>query len=220
MNILEQAYASLYDQVPYQTSVKYNGKFSDFNANLRLRLNHLELRMSKKWKTINTEIVMGLAQSLILSLFKEKRTTLNVDLYNNFLKSLHLTIPKTKIDPILAESFHRVNKNCLNDLLEMPNLIWGHKSVRKLGSYNYKTDTITISSIFIQEPQLLDYIMYHELLHKKFKFSTKNNRNCFHDARFKKAEKAFPGSELMESLIKKLTRKTRRKTLFSGFFPW
>lgn len=228
MNILEQAYTSLYpDKAMPKTYVKYSGQFSDFNANLRLISSHLELRLSKKWKTVNPEITLGLVQSLILSMFKDKKSTLNIDLYNNFLKSLHLSIPKDNIDPLLAESFNRVSNSYFNDSIEIPNLVWGTSSLRKLGSYNYKTDTISISSIFKQaELQLVDYIMYHELLHKKYKFTSKNGRNYFHDSKFKKAEKAFPNSGQMENRIKQLiaksrkTGRTKKKSVFSAFFPW
>jgi hypothetical protein len=74
--------------------------------------------------------------------------------------------------------------------MEIPNLEWGSNSKRKLGSYDYHTDTISISTIFLDsEQELLDYLIYHEMLHKKLKFNSKNNRSYHHTKKFKAKEK-------------------------------
>ena len=45
--------------------------------------------------------------------------------------------------------------------MQTPNLVWGKNSFRKLGSYEYGSDTITISKIFLEsDKSLLDYVMY------------------------------------------------------------
>ena len=126
--------------------------------------------MSKKWKTISKEIQIGLIQSLSLKIFKEKKKTTNIELYNIFMKKIHIAAPKIKFDPTLEKSFHKVNEKYFYGLIEKPNLVWGDFSLRKLGSYEYGSDTITISKVLQNQGFLIDYIMYHELLHKKHKF--------------------------------------------------
>ena len=95
-------------------------------------------------------------------------------------------------------------------MLDKPNLQWGNNSTSKLGSYEYGSDTITISAIFKDaNQQLLDYVMYHEMLHKKFKFQNRNERNIHHSNDFKKMEAKFPNSEIIERDISMLARKHR-----------
>ena len=93
-------------------------------------------------------------------------------------------------------------------MLEPCNLKWGSDSTSKLGYYEYGSDTITISAIFQDsQRELLDYVMYHEMLHKKFKFQSRNGKQVHHTPEFKLMEKNFPGADLMEKEISKLARR-------------
>ena len=79
-----------------------------------------------------------------------------------------MSIPKTNIDFDLKRSFDRINNQYFYDQIEIPNLCWGHFSKRKFATYDYQTDTIKFSKILQnQNIELIDYVMYHELLHKK-----------------------------------------------------
>ena len=51
--------------------------------------------------------------------------------------------------------------------------------------------------------------MYHEMLHKKFKFENKNGRSVHHSTEFKKMESQFENSEFIEKEIAKVARKHR-----------
>lgn len=220
MDIIEQAFKRLYPDkdFPYSAKIRYSGKFKEYNANIRLCNDMLELRLSKSWRHINKEIKIGLVQSLLLKIFKDKKDTTNTDIYNFFIKKLHISAPKTGSHPILEDSFNRVNERYFYGILEQPNLCWGCNSIRKLGSYEYQTDTITISRIFEgEDPELLDYVMYHELLHKKHKFRHKNGRNYHHTRLFRQAEKQFENAGMIESKIKLLTSK-HPKNAHSPFF--
>ena len=55
--------------------------------------------------------------------------------------------------------------------------------------------------------------MYHEMLHKKFKFESKNGRSLHHSPRVQKMEAKFENSDLVEKEVSKLARKHR-----FGFF--
>jgi hypothetical protein len=216
MDIVREAYFTLMkEDLKYSSSIKYSGRFKDYNAYIRKYYDTIEFNLSKKWKTVDKEIVMGLLQSLMVKLFKKKTTTINIDLYNNFIKHLHLSIPKNNINPYLKQSFDRVNDQYFFGMMEHSNLTWGSDSRRKLASYDYKTDTISVSTIFKQaEPPLLDYVMYHEMLHKKHKFKAGKQRNRFHSSIFKRDEKAFNNAQLMENRITQLIRGKQRKTSF------
>ena len=224
MNLIEKAFNGLFpnQEFNYHYSINYSGRFKDYNANVRLYKNKLEFNLSKKWRSINPEIRIGLIQELLLKILNKKAKTNNIDLYNSFIKNLHISIPKTKSDPILEDSFNRIDQKYFFSALEIPNLKWGRESFHKLGSYEYQTDTITISSIFrkLADAEVLDYIMYHELLHKKHKFKTTNQKTYAHTKKFKQDEKKFENYALIEKKIKLICSKTKLKSIVKKGFPW
>ena len=213
MKLVEQAFNELFpekDLENYNLKIKYTDKFKPYNANVRYTKNSLQFNLSKKWRNISKEIQMGLMQGLMLRIFKEKKATTNIDLYNSFMKNLHISIPKINNDPFLGESFNRVNEKYFFGLVERPNLTW-HDSIRRLGSYEYGTDTISMSKVLGADTNLLDYVMYHEMLHKKHKFHCKNGRIHHHTKEFREMERKFDNSQEMEERIKGLVRPKARK---------
>ncbi len=221
MNLAERAFRELYPnrKYSYNTKFKYSGKFAPYNANIKLSgFYNLEIKLSKSWKGVDKEIVLGLIQDLLLKVFGGKKSTINIKLYNTFIKNLHLGINKDKIDPILKRSFDRINEKFFSEQIETPNLIWGTHSRRKLACYNFHTDTISVSKIFQnQDIELLDYVMYHEMLHKALKFKTNKTKHTYHTSDFKKAEKAYPNHELLEKRIRNLSFKKKKKSIFAWF---
>ncbi len=212
--LIKEAFWEIYPnrEIKYNLFLKYSRKFKPYNANVKLYGNNLIFNLSKDWRKISREIQIGLIQELLIKILKEKnnKKTMNMDLYNAFLKNVHLAVPKTKTDVILEASFERMNEMFFNGMLDIPNLEWGNESTSKLGSYTYGNDTITISTIFTDsEQELLDYVMYHEMLHKKFKFESKNGRTLHHSPEFRRMESKFPNHEIMEKEISKLARKHR-----------
>jgi predicted metal-dependent hydrolase len=214
--LVKEAFRELYPEkeLKYDVSLKYSRKFKAYNANVKLYRNNLIFNFSRDCKKISNEIQIWLIQELMIKILKDKKKTINMDLYNLFMKNVHIAVPKTKTDEILEESFNRVNEIYLNGMVDKPNLQWGNSSTSKLGSYEYGSDAITISSIFKNErKELFDYVMYHEMLHKKFKFQNRSSRNIHHSAEFKKMEAKFENRELLEKEISRLARKHR-----FGFF--
>src|SRR4030042_3182145 len=187
MTIIEEAFTRLYPDKDfrYDAKIKYSNHFKDYNANVKLYGNNLEFGLSRKWKSVSQEIRIGLLQELMLNLFGGKKITMNIDLYNKFIKNLHISINKSISDPILEASFERVNNIYFNGLIEQPNLIFGKSSRSSLASYEYSTDTINFSIILKKDLDVLDYVMYHELLQKTLKFKHKNGKSFHHTAEFK-----------------------------------
>ena len=220
MDLIEKAFSELYPgrNLDYNVNLVYSGRFKGYNANAAKSVTTLTVSMSKKWKRISKDIQIGIIQTLLVKFFGKKENTFNMDLYQNFIKHIHIAIPKNKIDPFLEESFDRVNKQYFYGMIEKPNLVWGQKSVRKLGSYDYQADEISMSTIFKEsDTELLDYVMYHEMLHKKHKFyHTKSGKSYHHTTAFRDEERKFAGYESMEKELTRLCRKTRIRRVFFG----
>lgn len=214
MNLGEKAYSELFNKEPdRKINVNYSGKFKDYNANVRYSAFKLEFSLSKSWKTVSEEIQIGLLQGLLLKVYKKKASTMNMDLYESFMKNLNRFSTPSNFDPELEQAFNRMNAQYFNDFLEKPNLVWGKESFAKLGSYEYASDKITISTVLRGEFELLDFVMYHEMLHKKLQFETKNGRNFHHTPEFKRLEKQF----YIPDIEKRLTQFLRKKRLRKAF---
>jgi len=221
VDILKEAFERLYPikELKHDLLLKYSGRFSDYNAHVVMSSKKLEFKLSKKWQLVDSAITIGLIQTLMNKIFKTKKKSLNIDLYNDFLKNIHLSVPKTKTNPALMGSFNRVNEKYFLHSIEIPNLEWGTASKTKLGSYDFHTDTISISTIFQDaDPDLLDYVMYHEMLHKKFKFRTSSSRTLYHSKAFKQAEEQFENSKQIEKRINGL--RWKKKPLFKKIFDF
>ncbi len=215
-NLLKEAYNRLYPEkeIPFLCGARYSNRLNDYNSRISLKNNFLEVHMSKKWQPVDEEIKLGLVQSLMLRLLKEKniKTTQNIELYHNFIKKLDLAITKTKSEPVLDASFHRVNEKYFSGFLEKPNLSWGSETRVKLASYNLHTDTIAVSSLFQEaEQEVLDFLMYHELLHKKLKFEARGLRSSFHSTEFRNLERSFENYVQIERKIRHVLRKRPQK---------
>jgi hypothetical protein len=91
--------------------------------------------------------------------------------------------------------FDRVNLEYFQGVLEKPQLSWSQKkSYRRLGTYAAQTDTVTISRTFddgSSPDYAVDFIMYHELLHKKMGVKRANSGKHNHTKIFKEYEKRF-----------------------------
>ncbi len=206
MGMAEDAFYGLWDDKPleYDFSITYSGRFKGYNANIRQCGRKVIFSLSKNWRPISRDIKMGLLQELLAKLLGGKKITSNIDLYHIFMKKVHIAVPKTDIDPELEKSFDRVNSMFFSGMMEKPNLKW-NQSTTKLGSYDYGSDAITITTMLEgEDTEMMDYVMYHEMLHKKHKFSSKGGKLRYHTKEFRTSERGFPNSEMIERNLRTL----------------
>ncbi|MGV8150532.1 MAG: hypothetical protein ACP5NV_02270 [Candidatus Woesearchaeota archaeon] len=219
MNILaERAFKGLEVEDGRIHRVKYSGHFKGYNANAKYNKEKVDFNLSFEWRKIDDDIQIGLIQSLIVKILKiKKNKTTQMELYETFMKSLSKYAKKHTHEPELEESFNRVNEKMFNGLMDKPNLVFASESFNKLGSYEYSTDTIHISTIFQDLPdeelRILDYVLYHELLHKKHSFNIKNGRHRAHTREFRNDERKF-GETAEQELTNWLRKKKLRKWKF------
>src|SRR3989344_7160447 len=183
MNIIEESFRRLFQEkeFPYQSEMEYNRRLSNFNANIYYTKSKIKINLNLQWKDIDDEIKIGLIQHLLLKLLKKKGSTQNIHLYHHFTKNILTLTPKNESDPILAAAFGRMNQQFFSVAMEQPNLRWGSASRHRLAYYNLHDDSITVSTVFTDAPQhVLDYLLYHEMLHKHFQFEHKNGRSHAH----------------------------------------
>ncbi|HLD19594.1 MAG TPA: hypothetical protein VJB90_06330 [Candidatus Nanoarchaeia archaeon] len=211
MGLAEEAFSELFEGVEsYEFLINYSGRLKGYNGIVRKGGNNISFSLSKNWRGVDRQIQKGMLQHLLLKILGKKGHTGNIDLYTYFIKSLHMASAKTSEDELLTQSCEKVIEQMQLFDVEKPCLAWGNATFRKLASYNYETDAIIISSLFQNAPQeLIDYLMYHELLHKKFKFKQGGSRTLHHSAEFKRWERKFPNSEELEKQLSHYVRKKR-----------
>ena len=216
VGVVEESFARLFPgaEFDFASSIDYSGKFKPYNATVRKVGNRLYFSLSRSWEGVSEEIVIGLIQNLLVKILRKgKVSTLNMQLYDDFIKGIsEVAAVDCSSDAALLDSFQLVNEGHFMGLLDRPNLRWGSNSFRKLASYDYHTNLITVSSLFRDAPRhLLDYLMYHEMLHKKLKFSSSNGRTRHHSQEFRKLEREFEGSGTIEDEINSFLRGSRRR---------
>lgn len=115
--------------------------------------------------------------------------------------------------------FHRVNSEYFQGNLERPGLTWSKVlTFRTFGHYHLEQDTVTISRTLDNNhvpPYVVDYIMYHELLHKKLGVKISGKRKLAHTTEFRKLEQSFvqyaDAKIFLHGLAKKSPPRRRRR---------
>jgi hypothetical protein len=108
----------------------------------------------------------------------------------------------------LQELFRGLNERFFDGLLAEPCLSWSpRESRRMLGHWDPAHNTIVISRIFDDSATprfLVEYILYHEMLHLKYPAEYRTQRRCVHTKAFKLEERKFPQFSEAVALIKRL----------------
>lgn len=106
----------------------------------------------------------------------------------------------------LEEIFEAHNHAFFEGKLKVSKLGWSiTRSTSILGHYDPAHDTITISRLLDspQSPRLLvEYVLFHEMLHLRYPVSQNHHRRVIHSAEFHAAEKRFPGYRQAQSLLR------------------
>lgn len=111
----------------------------------------------------------------------------------------------------LTESYLRVNQKYFSGKLEKPHLVWNNRLTRrKFGHYQEDINTVMVS-ISLDHPRVpeyvIDYVMYHELLHFQLGANLINDRRYTHTPEFKRKEQEFPRIKEAQKFLNKLSRR-------------
>ena len=141
-------------------------------------------RMSKKTRSILREYSRG-------EQFRKIQKQLNT-------RSIALYLESDAIGRCyhLKEVFQRVNAAYFKGRQSLPHLCWSTRAThRKFGHYNPAVDSIQLSLTLDAKtiPEyVVDFVLYHELLHRDLGILEKNGRQYAHRTEFRHREQAFP----------------------------
>jgi hypothetical protein len=108
----------------------------------------------------------------------------------------------------LEESFERVNAAYFGARLSRPRLVWSRSfATRKYGHYDHAHDTVMISAALDRAriPEyVVDFVVYHELLHRQLGITWKRNRIAAHTPELAAKERQFQQYDQAKAVLRKL----------------
>jgi len=184
--------------------------FAGLNHTIRIRRQRVYVRVSDILRDAPPQVHRALAFILVAKLFNKSATAEHESLYRQYayqpqvLRASDLARRKRgrkllngatgrvyNLDKIYA----RLNRRYFNNELHKPTLSWSARRTKRiLGHHDAVHDAIIISRSLDQAnvPEfLVEYVLYHEMLHIKHRPRVINGRRIFHTAAFRADEQRF-----------------------------
>lgn len=223
----EQMYVRVFRQLkprsrPPSFRVEYR-PFANANSFIKMEGTAVTVRISDLLAGAPAPVLEALASILLAKLFRKPVPAKHNDRYRRYLnrrdvrRRLHLVRQtrgwKVMSGPSgevydLEELFEELNLRFFHGLMARPELGWSRRRSRTtLGHYDPSHNVIVISRILdrSEAPRLvLEYVMFHEMLHLKFPAQHNGTRRRVHTKEFHEAEKQFPGFDRVKDLLKQL----------------
>lgn len=114
----------------------------------------------------------------------------------------------------LTRSFERVNAKYFAGRLTPPRLTWSQSITQRLmGYYLAERDTLMVSLTLDRADvpaHVVDYVMYHELLHRVLGVPLVDGRRRPHGRAFREAEQRYEGYAAADAFLKQLAHSAHR----------
>jgi hypothetical protein len=212
---LETVFRSAHRQLKPRTPVpEISAEFFPFaglNHTARLREQRLLVRVSDLFCDAPREILDSLALLLLAKLYRQEVDEAHRRSYRSFIlrgdiqdraRAARVSrgrTPRVANNPGLHHdlnlAFDRLNTEYFHGTLARPRLSWSSKrSRRTLGRYDAAHHAIFISRIFDSRTvpaYVLEYILFHEMLHVKHQSRSEGCRLVIHSAEFREEEQRF-----------------------------
>jgi predicted metal-dependent hydrolase len=209
--IFHQAYRGLRPGAPVPELKIQFYSFANLNNTIRMREGRLYVRVSDLLQGAPEDVIEALAHILLAKMYRkpiERQFSLR---YRRYTASRHIVEKAHLIRQIrgrkrmqtpegrtynLEEIFDDLNVRFFFGLLARPQMSWSPGHARnRLGHYDPAHNAIVISRVFDHPrvPQsVLEYVVYHEMLHLKHPVKLRGSRRCVHSAEFQAEENLFP----------------------------
>ena len=197
--------------------------FANVNNTIRLREGRLLVRLSDLLEGAPDGVLRAIAHILLAKMYRQPIDRGYATRYRKYVGS-HDIVRKAHLvrqmrgrkllrSPRghfydLDAVFEDLNTRFFHGLMARPRLSWSQTKTRRiLGHYDPAHNAIIISRIFDHPAvprYVLDYILYHEMLHLKHPVKLRGSRRCVHSAEFQAEEKLFPRAAQANAFLKRL----------------
>lgn len=204
------------------------------NHTIRVRAGKVFVRISEICRDMPAAEQRALACILLSKLYRKKVPAWARDAYSSYIKSHEVRERATERKRVhgrkvitsaagsvydLDAIFDRLNLAYFHGSLEKPTLTWSaRKTYRILGHHDSTHQTIVVSRS-LDSPgvprYVIDYVVFHEMLHIHHPTVHHNGRRYNHTAAFRRDERKFThfreAERWIERSVRKLKREARRK---------
>jgi len=226
---LEKIFSAAHRELKPRTSVPQIRveyfPFAGINHTAHLNEGRLRIRVSDLFQGAPDEVHRALALILLGKLYRKKLDGSVHRTYRAFILRTEIQerariVRSTRGRPNrvthnsqgrhfdLDTVFDRLNVEYFNGAVDKPKISWSAKRSRYiLGRYDSTHHTIFISRVF-DTPRVpayvLEYVMYHEMLHLRHQTRIQDCRVIVHTAEFKEEERQFAGYEQAKDWLRHL----------------
>jgi len=210
--------------------------YAGLSSTIRLRQGTIYVRVSDVLQQSPREVLFALASILVAKLYRRKVSEEHAYTYRQYTlrpEVLHasdsarrrrgyklVTSPRGKFHD-LDEVFDDLNERYFNGALARPRLSWSQGKTRRiLGHHDYVHGTIIVSRTLDSTaiPKfVLEYVLYHEMLHVKHPPRLVGGRTIYHGSEFRADEQRFErGGEAtrwLEEIAAPVRRRNKRRRL-------
>ena len=185
--------------------------FVSINNTIRLRKGELYVRVSDLLEGAPDAILHAIAHILLAKLYRKKVDRARSARYRRYVAGHELASKARLVRQLrgrkhirsarghhyhLEEIFEDLNCRFFHGLMGRPRLTWSRDHARnRLGHYDPAHNAIVISRVF-DDPRVpryvVEYILYHEMLHLKHPVKLRGSRRCVHSPEFVTEESLFP----------------------------
>ena len=197
--------------------------FANVNNTIRLREGRLLVRLSDLLEGAPDGVLRAIAHILLAKMYRQPIDRGYAARYRKYVASHDIVRKAHLVRQMrgrkmlrsarghfydLDAVFEDLNTSFFHGLMARPRMSWSQTKTRRiLGHYDPAHNTIIISRIFDHPAvprYVLDYIVYHEMLHLKHPVKLRGSRRCVHSAEFQAEEKLFPRADQANAFLKRL----------------
>jgi len=210
--IFKDAFQSLIHKTPMpQIDVGFY-PYTGLTSKIRMRGGRISVRLSDILKDAPSEVIFALACILIAKLYRRKIPPEQSDIYRDYSlrQSVReaidtvkrergyklLTSPQGRIYD-LGAMFDDLNRRYFNGEIKRPALSWSRQNSRRiLGHQDHIHEAIVLSRTLDDAktpPFVVEYVLYHVMLHIKHPTRLVNDRKVMHGKEFRADERKFAG---------------------------
>jgi hypothetical protein len=185
--------------------------FVSINNTIRLRQGELYIRVSDLLEGAPEPVLHAIAHILLAKLYRQPVDRTLSARYRRYVGSHDISAKARLVRQMrgrkqihsaaghhyhLEEIFEDLNRRFFHGLMGRPQLTWSRTHARnRLGHYDPAHNAIVISRVF-DDPRIpryvVEYILYHEMLHLKHPVKLRGSRRCVHSREFVEEENLFP----------------------------
>ena len=223
LEIFQETYSELRPGTPIPELKIEFFAFANVNNTIRLRGGRLLVRLSDLLEGAPEAILRAIAHILLAKMYRRPIHRAEAARYRKYVGSQDIVRKAHLVRQIrgskrlrsprghfydLDEVFERLNLRFFHGLMARPRMSWSQTKTRRiLGHYDPAHNAIIISRIFDHPAvpaYVLEYIVYHEMLHLKHPVRLKGSRRCVHSPEFQAEERLFPRVAEANAFLKRL----------------